>query len=163
MDENPVEDVRNVARIAGVMVRGRWLDRSEIDARRAVLAERYATINEIGESLANAFEAGMLAESAAGLVSQYSDNDEALREIESSINGLGYRYVGSDELERALDVFEVNTVLFPGSANTWDSLAETHLSLGNRDRSIELYRKAIEVDPSFDNARAQLERILSGN
>ena len=90
-------------------------------------------------------------------------NEEVLREIEGSINNIGYGYVGSDELTRALEVFEVNTMLFPGSANTWDSLAETHLALGNRDRSIELYRKALEVDPSFDNARVQLERILSGN
>ncbi len=93
----------------------------------------------------------------------HAQNEEALRKIEQSINSLGYRYVGSDELERALEIFEVNTILFPGSANTWDSLAETYLALGNRDRSIELYRKALEVDPSFDNARLQLDRILSGS
>lgn len=162
-ERNPLDDVRNVARIAGVMVRGRWLDRSEIDARRATLAAHYTELNQIGERLADAFDAGTLSESAAAMVSKHSDNDAALREIEGSINGLGYRYVGSKELERAIEVFEVNTRLFSGSANTWDSLAETYLALGNRDKSIELYRKAIEVDPTFENARTQLDRILLGN
>ena len=162
-EQNPLEDVRNVERIAGVMVRGHWVDRAEIDDRRASLAAHYAELNQISGLLADAFDAGMLAESAAAMASKYSENEEALGEIEQTINTLGYRYVGSDDLERALDVFEVNTILFPGSANTWDSLAETYLSLGNRDKSIELYRKAIEVDPTFDNARTQLDRILSGS
>ncbi|HXG59594.1 MAG TPA: amidohydrolase family protein [Thermoanaerobaculia bacterium] len=33
LDANPLEDIANVARIAGVMVRGRWLPKSEIEAR----------------------------------------------------------------------------------------------------------------------------------
>ena len=160
VDGNPLEDIRSVENISGVMVRGRWLDRAEIDDRRATLAAHYAELNQISGLLADAFDAGTLAESAAAMASKHSENEQALSEIEQTINTLGYRYVGSDDLERALGVFKVNTTLFPGSANTWDSLAETYLSLGNRDKSIELYRKAIEVDPTFSNARVQLDRIL---
>lgn len=38
LDANPLEDVRNVSRIAGVMARGRWVPKSEIDARLARIA-----------------------------------------------------------------------------------------------------------------------------
>jgi imidazolonepropionase-like amidohydrolase len=39
--ENPLEDVRALERIEGVMVRGRWLDRAALDAGLAEIAARY--------------------------------------------------------------------------------------------------------------------------
>ena len=35
LDANPLENIANVNRIAGVMARGRWLDRATIDQRLA--------------------------------------------------------------------------------------------------------------------------------
>jgi len=55
----------------------------------------------------------------------------------------------------------LNTELFPNSPNTWDSLAEVVLYTGDRERSLELYRKALEVDPGFTNATQQIEKILN--
>jgi hypothetical protein len=31
LDDNPLEDIASTRRIHGVMVRGRWLDRGELD------------------------------------------------------------------------------------------------------------------------------------
>ena len=42
LDANPLEDLRNLARRSGVMVRGRWLPASEIDRRLEDLARRNA-------------------------------------------------------------------------------------------------------------------------
>lgn len=42
LEANPLADVRNVARRAGVMVRGRWLPEVEIRARLAEIAARHA-------------------------------------------------------------------------------------------------------------------------
>jgi imidazolonepropionase-like amidohydrolase len=38
---NPLDDVGVLARPAGVMVRGRWLDRAELDRRLEAIAARY--------------------------------------------------------------------------------------------------------------------------
>jgi imidazolonepropionase-like amidohydrolase len=38
---NPLEDTARLVRPEGVMVRGRWLDRAEIDTRLAEIAARY--------------------------------------------------------------------------------------------------------------------------
>jgi imidazolonepropionase-like amidohydrolase len=38
LDANPLADVANVSRIAGVMARGRWVSRAEIDARLEAMA-----------------------------------------------------------------------------------------------------------------------------
>jgi imidazolonepropionase-like amidohydrolase len=42
LNGNPLEDIRNVHRQAGVMVRGRWLPKAEIDQRLAEIATRAA-------------------------------------------------------------------------------------------------------------------------
>ena len=41
LDADPLADVANVARIAGVMTRGRWLPRADIDARLEQIAASY--------------------------------------------------------------------------------------------------------------------------
>ena len=41
VDANPLEDIRNVAKISGVMVRGRWMSRAEIDTGLRKIEERY--------------------------------------------------------------------------------------------------------------------------
>ena len=41
VDGNPLEDIRNVHRQAGVMLRGCWLPREEIDRRLAEIAAKW--------------------------------------------------------------------------------------------------------------------------
>lgn len=41
LDANPLENVDNAQRIAGVMVRGNWLPKSYIDAQLAAIAQKY--------------------------------------------------------------------------------------------------------------------------
>jgi imidazolonepropionase-like amidohydrolase len=38
LDANPLDDIRNTARQSGVMVRGRWLPKAEIETRLATIA-----------------------------------------------------------------------------------------------------------------------------
>jgi len=55
-----------------------------------------------------------------------------------------------------------HTKLFPKLANTWDSLAEAYWKAGRREKAIEYYKKAIELDPhgrTGENARAMLKQI----
>jgi imidazolonepropionase-like amidohydrolase len=40
LDANPLNDINNTRRIAGVFVNGRWFDKSRIDAMLSDLAER---------------------------------------------------------------------------------------------------------------------------
>lgn len=83
---------------------------------------------------------------------------------ESEINAMGYYYLQNNKPQTALIIFESNTQLFPDSANAWDSLAESHLGLENKEKAIEYYEKAIKIDPEGgvgENARGMLKRIKS--
>ncbi len=42
LEANPLTDIANVAKRAGVMVRGRWLPESEIRAKLEAIAAEYA-------------------------------------------------------------------------------------------------------------------------
>lgn len=63
-------------------------------------------------------------------------------ELERAINASGYAIRQSLGARRALKVFALNTELYPDSANVWDSLAECHAALGEREAADRLYAKA---------------------
>ena len=66
---------------------------------------------------------------------------------EARLNRLGYQLAGRQEQRAAIIVLQVNTVLHPDSANTWDSLGEVLLRDGQPARALESYRKVVEVLP----------------
>jgi len=69
-------------------------------------------------------------------------------EIDGWVNTIGYRLMRRDKSVRALEIFELNTRIFPKSWNTWDSLSEAHLGLGNTEEAIKTYNKSMELNPS---------------
>ena len=78
---------------------------------------------------------------------------------EKDFNNLGYRQLKQMNLEAALYVFEKTAVLFPTSANAYDSLGEALAIAGRREQAIESYRKAIALDPTNAGARAKLKEL----
>jgi imidazolonepropionase-like amidohydrolase len=42
LNANPLADIRNVSKIEGVMVRGKWFSRADLDERLAKIEEKYA-------------------------------------------------------------------------------------------------------------------------
>ena len=63
-------------------------------------------------------------------------------ELERAINADGYAIRESLGASKALKVFALNAELYPDSANAWDSLAECHAALGEREAADRLYAKA---------------------
>ncbi|MEZ4762633.1 MAG: tetratricopeptide repeat protein [Calditrichia bacterium] len=62
-------------------------------------------------------------------------------------------------MDAAIDIFTVNTQLFPQIANTWDSLGEAHMVKGNRKLAIENYRKSLALNPGNQNAAEMLQKL----
>jgi CubicO group peptidase (beta-lactamase class C family) len=78
---------------------------------------------------------------------------------ERYLNNEGLGLVRSGRSEPAIKLLELNTRLYPASANTWDSLGYAHLQTGDKERASQLYRKALAIDPEFDSAKAGLEKL----
>jgi D-alanyl-D-alanine carboxypeptidase len=62
--------------------------------------------------------------------------------LERTINSAGHTIRETLGIDPALRVFALNTVLFPDSANAWDSLAEAHAAMGDAEMAKALYEKA---------------------
>jgi len=78
---------------------------------------------------------------------------------EDALNELGYELLGAEDTEGAIKIFTLNTEQFPDAANLWDSLAEGHMKAGHSELAIEYYTKALEMDPTNDNAKAMIEEL----
>lgn len=63
-------------------------------------------------------------------------------ELERAINADGYAIRESLGARKALKVFALNSKLYPESANAWDSLAECHAALGEKETADRLYAKS---------------------
>lgn len=82
---------------------------------------------------------------------------------EPRLNRLGYQLAGQGQLQTAIVVLQVNTGLYPDSANAWDSLGEVLLQNNQRERALECYRKVLEVLPRDKQASEALKRQLQAN
>jgi Tfp pilus assembly protein PilF len=58
-------------------------------------------------------------------------------------------------------VFKFNVSVNPDSSNAYDSLAEAYMKAGDKERSMENYRKSLEKDPANDNAKEKLKELES--
>ncbi len=78
---------------------------------------------------------------------------------DGQLNRLGYAFLQREQIDAAIEVFEFNLDLFPEVANCYDSLGEAYLKKGDTGRALENYRRALELDPSIETARAAVERL----
>ncbi len=90
---------------------------------------------------------------------QYANAPAILSMIESQLNVAGYSAISDEDIVRAREIFKLNTEVFPNSANTWDSYAESFFMLEDYARAKALYQRALDADPEFSNATRMLNRI----
>jgi tetratricopeptide (TPR) repeat protein len=88
-----------------------------------------------------------------------ADPANAYVETEEALNGLGYSLVTAKRLEQALQIFKLNVVANPESANAYDSLGEAYASAGNRELAILNYEKALALDPKSSSAAEALRKL----
>jgi serine-type D-Ala-D-Ala carboxypeptidase/endopeptidase len=77
---------------------------------------------------------------------------------EEDINTLGYSYMNKD-LKAALAIFKMNIDMYPNSSNVYDSYAEALLKNGDKDLSIENYKKSVELNPANTAGIQALEKL----
>lgn len=78
---------------------------------------------------------------------------------EQDLNALGYSFLGNEELDKAMEVFKLTTILFPDSFNAYDSYGEALLKSNRKAEAIEMYEKSIELNPNNENAKKILLQI----
>jgi tetratricopeptide (TPR) repeat protein len=78
---------------------------------------------------------------------------------------LGVIYLQRNQLDEAIALMErsVSVRAGPEAAPTWNDLGVAYERQGQVDRAIECFRRALELDPGFDRARQNLQRLSQAN
>ena len=185
--DNPLADVRHLRTVAGVMTNGRWIPDAE---RRRLLenvpgsyermlarvtAQARTRLAAVDTELAaddpmGALSSAVLTDLLAGsdprqvsraLAELHRSNPRSHLTTEETLNQLGYDLYGRTQKDAAIEIFRLNTELYPASGNAYDSLAETYLRMGDEARAKELYARALAVEPDYTNAK-EARRIVEG-
>lgn len=87
------------------------------------------------------------------------ESEFELSDAEALLNEIGYTLLFDERSDDAIEVFSLNTELFPGSPNTFDSLGEALLVSGDLASALDNYRKVLKIDPDNENALRMIEEI----
>lgn len=81
-----------------------------------------------------------------------------LDEREMNMNGIGMFF--NNYKAKGLEVLRLNTVLFPNSANVYDSLGMALADSGDKPNAILMYRKALALNPKSTSAMNALKKLM---
>jgi len=97
---------------------------------------------------------------AAHIFKEAKKNDPELVLFEEWIfNRLGYDLLKKNRISDAIEIFQLNVSAYPNSINVYDSLGETYAASGNKQLAIEAYKKALTIDPNYENAMKALKKL----
>jgi len=189
LDQNPLTNIANTRSVFGVMLRGRWLSKGELDkgveaipaaykrerdkvqsdlAADPVAAEQYLEDHDPLKTLETAAVADLYRSHGPykfhQLILNMRKADPRSRiASEAGMNGVGYNFLGDRKYADAIAILRMNTEDFPNSANTYDSLAEALAKSGDIKLAAAMYAKALEVDPKYVNAEFAQKFVAEHN
>ncbi len=79
--------------------------------------------------------------------------------LESWINGLGYDWMNRKYYQKAINVFMVNVLLYPDSANVYDSLGEAYMENKQYELALKYYSKSLELNPSNTSGAEKINKL----
>lgn len=165
LGEDPTRSLSALDELEAVVIRGRWFPSGALEQERDAVAAAYAR-DEVTRAARERIQRSILdllrEEGITGAyaeVQRISAIPGAPRITEADINAIGYELLAGSELPLAIEVFQLNVRLHPGSANVHDSLGEAYLAADRLDEAEANYRRALELDPTMDSSRRALRTI----
>jgi CubicO group peptidase (beta-lactamase class C family) len=90
------------------------------------------------------------------------ENKNSFETDERDLNRMGYRLLNTNQVELAVEIFRLNTDLYPQSWNVWDSYGEALAKLNRNDEAIAAYKKSLELNPSNKGGEEMITRLIRG-
>lgn len=78
---------------------------------------------------------------------------------EGEMNSAAYKVLRGGNPADAITLFRMNTVRYPQSSNTWDSLAEAERAAGDISDAKAHYEKALSINPDTSDAKDALAEM----
>jgi len=155
---NPLVDVRNARKPLGVMVRGRWFERRELQTLVEKPVPGYKQI----VALEAVFQHSLSERGAAEAIRGFETNSQASEKLpESFANALGYQMINAKKLKDAIALFIFNTEQYPESWNVYDSLGEAYVNSERYDLAVVNYRRSLALNPKNAGAFEMLKKAAA--
>ena len=75
------------------------------------------------------------------------------------LNRLGYRFVREQKYDEALEIFKINTQLYPKSSNVFNSLGEAFYLKKDTVNAIFNFKKSLSINPENRNSKRFIKRL----
>ncbi len=96
-------------------------------------------------------------------------DDEELKELvgilkplckhQGELNAFGYVLLAQKKYKQAINIFKLNTFIYPDKSGVYDSLGEGYCTMGNKEQAKKNYEKVLSMDPKNENAKKMLEKL----
>jgi len=119
----------------------------------SVISYDYLKVDDNYKTPSMHLDSGDYKKALAGFLEIKEQDSTSTLIDEGDLNSLGYRLIRDEEYENAVEVLKMNTVLFPESANVYDSLADAYLAQGDSLEAFNNFKNVLEHNAS--NGKAQ--------
>jgi predicted alpha/beta superfamily hydrolase len=81
------------------------------------------------------------------------------RPEESFLNTMGYQLMQMQMLDKSEDLFLLNTYFYPDRFNVYDSLGDLYVAKGDKEKAIESFEKALELNAESTLTKEKLTKL----
>ena len=74
-------------------------------------------------------------------------------------NAYGYVLLAAQKHTEAINIFRLNTFIYPNTAGVFDSLGEAYETIGNKPAAISAYEKVLALSPTNENAKKKIAAL----
>jgi len=93
------------------------------------------------------------------LVKKLKDQTSGVQLQEWKLNNLGLQLLFQGKIQDGINILSLNTILYPNSANAFDSLAEGYLIQGDKKLAIRNFNLSLKLDAQNQNAINRLKEL----
>lgn len=182
---NPLDDVANTRQLAGVLLRGRWFDKPQLDQMVQEVPSSYRRDEETArekfarnpqETAAFLKQIDPFLELGSAIITDAAVRDGTTRFetiirriIESDpnspmttpelLNDVADLLLEKKRNDDAIEIYRFNISQHPHAAIAYDRFARAYYKIGERELSLKYYQQALDIDPHYWNAETAKRRI----
>ena len=167
LDKNPLDDIGNVAAVAGIVLRGTWYPRQELRSSLERLAGSFGDLNRAVLELELHLFAGRIEDARRVFDATREKNPGAVLFSQYVPFFVGYGFLYGDDgynpdsrrLEVALGLYRMYAETYPEFHSAHYMLARAYQANGDPQAAIASVQEALRIHPAYPDARLLLEEL----